>query len=254
MVQFMAPGEQYDRFMGRYLPTLSVALADLADVRSGMRVVDVGCGPGGLTVELTSRVGADNVAGIDPAAQFVAACRERNPGADVREGVAEDLPWPAGYFDAALSSLVLGFMQDPDAGIREMARVVRPGGTVAACVWDLTAGGMAMLGTFWNAVRQIRPDEQGEAMMPGTAEGDIAKRFVAAGLTDVSAGMLHATARYADFDDYWEPFTYGIGPSGGFLVSLPSDDQARVREMCRSSLPDGSFTLAARAWCARGTV
>jgi len=253
-VQFVAPAEQYDRFIGRYLPTLSVALADLADVRPGMRVVDVGCGPGGLTVELTARVDADNVAGIDPAAQFVAACRARNPGADIREGFAESLPWPADYFDAALSSLAIGFMKDPDAGIREMARVVRPGGTVAACMWDMTAGGMPMLGRFWRAVREIRPDEPGERLMPGAAEGDIADRLGAAGLTDVRAGALDAVAEYADFRDYWEPFTYGIGPSGGYLVGLPAAEQAQVREACRALFPDGRFTLAARAWCARGTV
>ncbi|MGZ4277457.1 MAG: class I SAM-dependent methyltransferase, partial [Solirubrobacteraceae bacterium] len=91
---FTAPAEHYDRFMGRYAPTLATALADAAGVHAGMRVVDVGCGPGGLTRELVARAGAANVAAIDPAPQFAAACRERNPGADVREGVAEELPWP----------------------------------------------------------------------------------------------------------------------------------------------------------------
>jgi ubiquinone/menaquinone biosynthesis C-methylase UbiE len=111
-MQFGAPAEHYDRFMGRYTPTLAVALADAAEMRPGMRVVDVGCGPGGLTNELSRRVGARNVAAIDPAAQFAAACQERNPEADVRVGVAEELPWADGEFDAALSSLVIGFMRD----------------------------------------------------------------------------------------------------------------------------------------------
>src|SRR5215213_5944623 len=176
-MQFAAPAEQYDRFMGRYAPTLSAALSDAAGVAAGMRVLDVGCGPGGLTRELIARVGAANVAAVDPAPQFAAACRERNPGADVREGAAEALPWPDGTFDAALASLVVGFMRDADAGVREMARVTRPGGTIAACMWDTTAGGMTMLRVFWNAARRVEPDVAGERRIAGTAEGDIAERF-----------------------------------------------------------------------------
>lgn len=102
-MQFASPAEHYDRFMGRYAPTLAVALADAAGVQPGMRVVDVGCGQGGLARELSARVGAANVAALDPAAQFVAACRERNPGADAR-GHPEELPWANDEFDAALAS------------------------------------------------------------------------------------------------------------------------------------------------------
>ena len=254
MSRFAAPAEQYDRFVGRYLPTLGPALADAAGVAAGMRVLDVGCGPGGLTRELASRVGAAAVAAIDPAPQFAAACAERNPGADVRVGVAEELPWADGDFDAVLSSLVIGFMTDPDRGVREMARVTRPGGVVAACMWDTTAGGMTALRTFWDAVRQVDPGAEGERRMAGTAEGDIAERFRRAGLEDVVAGELAARGAYTDFEDYWEPLTFGIGPSGQHLVSLPADRQAAVREACRAALPTGPFVLEARAWYARATV
>ena len=141
------------------------------------------CGPrrrlraGSLTRELATRLGPGNVAAIDPAPQFAAACSARNPGADVRTGVAEQLPWPAAHFDAALSSLVIGFLKDPGQGVREMARVTHPGGTVAACMWDTTAGGMTMLRIFWNAVRQIEPAAAGESAMAGTSDGDIARRL-----------------------------------------------------------------------------
>jgi ubiquinone/menaquinone biosynthesis C-methylase UbiE len=253
-MQFAAPAEQYDRFMGRYAPTLATALADAAGVAAGMRVLDVGCGPGGLTRELVARVGAGNVAAIDPAPQFAAACRERNPGADVRDGAAEELPWADGEFDAALASLVLGFMRDPDQGVREMARVTRPGGTVAACMWDIHGGGMTMLATFWSAVREIVPDATGERRMAGTSEGDIADRFRRAGLQDVVDGALSARADYAGFDDFWEPFTFAVGPAGQYLRSLSDEQEASVRETCRAELPDGPFTLDARAWYARGTV
>jgi SAM-dependent methyltransferase len=199
-------------------------------------------------------VGAAAVAAVDPAAQFVAACRERNPGADVREGVAEELPWDDGSFDAALSMLVIGFMTDPDRGVGEMARVTRLGGTVAACMWDTAAGGMTMLRTFWGAARRLDPGVQGERRMPGTSEGDIAERFRRAGLEDVEDGALSARASYADFDDFWEPFTFGIGPAGTYLSSLAPDARERVREACRAELPDGAFELDARAWYARGRV
>jgi hypothetical protein len=199
-------------------------------------------------------VGAENVAAIDPAAQFAAACRDRNPRADVRQGVAEELPWPDGTFDAALSSLVIGFMSDPDRGMREMARVTRPGGTVAACMWDIAGGGMKMLRYFWDAVREVDPGAQGERQMAGTQEGDIAHRLTDAGLGDVISGELTASADYTDFEDFWSAFTFGVGPAGHHLQSLSDEQQAGVREALRATVPEGSFTLDARAWYARGTV
>jgi SAM-dependent methyltransferase len=253
-MQFTAPAEAYDRFMGRYTPSLAVALADAVGVEPGARVLDVGCGPGGLAHELSTRVGAENVAAIDPAPQFAQACRDRNPGADVRVGVAEDLPWADGTFDAALSSLVIAFMSDPDQGVREMARVTKPGGRVAVCMWDIKSGGMTMLRMFWDAVRQVQPDVQGELARPGTAEGDLLARFERAGLTDVATGMLTAHADYIGFNDFWEPFTFAVGPSGQHLRSMPAEKQAQVRDACRAQLPDGPFGLDARAWYALGTV
>ena len=129
--------------------------ADAAGIGGGMRVLDVGCGPGGLTRELARRAGAAAVAAIDPSPPFVLACRERNPGVDVRIGVAEQLPFDDGEFDAALASLVVGFMTDAHAGVVEMARVTRPGGTVAACFWD--PGRMPALGIFWAAAASVDP-------------------------------------------------------------------------------------------------
>jgi SAM-dependent methyltransferase len=253
-MQFSGAAAFYDRFMGRYTPSLAVAFADAAGISDGMQVLDVGCGPGGLTRQLADRLGAANVAAIDPAAQFAAACRERNPGADVREGVAEELPWPDAAFDAALSSLVIGFMRDPDRGVREMARVTRPGGTVAVCMWDIATGGMTMLRLFWDAVRQIVPTAEGERRMAGTGQGDIAVRLTRAGLDDVIDGALTAHADYASFDDFWEPFTFAVGPAGQYLQSLPVEQQEAVRETLRGHLPDGPFALDARAWYARGTA
>lgn len=252
--QFAASAPHYDRFMGRYALTLAPAFADAAGVTPGMRVLDVGCGPGGLTSELSRRTAAENVAAIDPAPQFVAACRDRHPAADVREGVAEQLPWASEEFDAVLSSLVIGFMHDPDRGVREMARVTRPGGTVAACMWDIAGGGMIMLRVFWDAVRQLDPSVVGERRLAGTVNGDLVARFKRAGLQGVAGGPLTARADYAGFDDFWEPFTFAVGPAGRYLASLSADQRERVREECRIKLPEGPFSLDALAWCARGTA
>lgn len=256
VAMFRSAAEHYDSFMGRYTVPLAAALADAARIATAIRVVDVGCGPGGLTRELADRVGADRVAAIDPAPQFVAACRERVAGADVREGVAEQLPWEDGSFDAALSCLVIAFMRDADAGVREMARVTRPGGTVAICMWDLEQGGMTMLRLFWTAMRSVQPPATGERGRPGTAEGDIADRLARAGLTDVESGALEVHVDYTDFDDFWNPFTHGVGPAGEALAKLGPRQREAVREACRSELPAGGspFRLSARAWFGRGTV
>jgi ubiquinone/menaquinone biosynthesis C-methylase UbiE len=249
--------ENYDRFMGRYATGLAPKFADAAGVRSGMRVLDVGCGPGALAVELAGRVGEDNVAAIDPDSEFAAACQARIPGANVREGVAESLPWDDGTFDAAMCSLVVAWMSDADQGISEMARVTKPGGTVAAAMWDLHGDGLQMLSHFWGAAREIDPsvadaDEQPRA---GTREGDLVERFDRAGLQGVTGGTLETSVEYADFDDYWQPFTSGGGPaSGAFYASLDDADKTTLRETVRASLPQSPFTLQARAWLALGTV
>jgi SAM-dependent methyltransferase len=253
-MQFTAQALHYDRFMGRYATPLAVALADTAGVVPGLRVLDVGCGPGGLTGELCRRVGAEQVAAIDPAPQFVAACSERHPQADVREGVAERLPWPDATFDAALSALVIAFMSNADQGVAEMARVTRPGGTVAACMWDIAGGGMEMLHIFWTAARQLDPDVVGERRLAGTAQGDIVARFERAGLRDVVGSTLTVSVDYDGFDDFWEPFTFAVGPAGQHLATLAPAQRELVREACLGQLPDGPFSLSARAWCARGTV
>ena len=254
MPEFASPAEHYDRFMGRYTVPLARALADEVGVREGMRVLDVGCGPGGLTSELADRVGAENVAAIDPAEQFVAACLENNPGADVRQGVAEELPWEDDTFDAALSCLVIAFMRDADAGLQQMARVTKPGGRVGVCMWDIAGGGMTMLRLFWSAMKAVKPDIEGEQRRVGTQEGDIAERLKRAGLHDVAGGALEVSVDYSGFEDFWEPLTFAVGPSGQAFAALDDERKAAVREAIRVELPDGPFTLDARSWYATATA
>ena len=220
----------------------------------GWHVLDVGCGPGGLTSILADLVEADGVAAIEPSEPFVAGCRERVPGADVRLGVAEELPFANGEFDAALSQLVVNFMGDAVAGVGEMRRVTRPGGVVVSSVWDYS-GEMTMLRAFWDAALELDPDAPDEGRtMRFCREGELGELWERCGLEDVRTGALAVSARYADFDDYWSPFPAGLAPSGAYCASLDARGQSALREACfvRLGSPAGPFTLSARAWYAVG--
>jgi len=250
-VSFDVAAEAYDRFMGRYSLLLSPHLADLAGVRSGQRVLDVGCGPGGLTAELVTRVGPAAVVAVDPSEPFVAAARARNPGVNVLQASAEELPFPDGSFDAALAQLVVHFMSDPVAGLAEMARVSRRDGVVGACVWD-HGGGQGPLRVFWEAARELDPEVDDESHLAGVREGHLAELFEAAGLRAVEATTLSASLEHPSFDEWWEPFTRGVGPAGAYVASLDAERRAELRETCRRLLPLPPFVLTARAWATRG--
>ncbi|HUF07397.1 MAG TPA: class I SAM-dependent methyltransferase [Candidatus Binatia bacterium] len=252
-MMFNVAASAYDSFMGRYSRLLSPQLADLAAVRDGQRVVDVGCGPGALTTELVARLGVDAVTAVDPSEPFVAAARQRNPGVDVHRASAEELPFPDDTFNAALAQLVVHFMTDPVAGLAEMARVTRPGGAVAACVWD-HGGGQGPLSTFWEVARDLDPEVEGESQRPGTHEGHLEELFAAAGLREISGTVLTADLEHATFDEWWEPFTLGVGPAGSFIADLDAERASALRDACRRRLPAEPFVITARAWAVRGAV
>ncbi len=250
-MSFDVEADAYDRYMGRYSVLLAPQLADFAGVGSGQRVLDVGCGPGALTAELVARVGASAVAAVDPSASFVAAARERNPGVEVLQASAEGLPFPDLTFDAALAQLVVHFMPDPDRGLREMARVSRRSGVVAACVWD-HAGDQGPLSLFWREARALDPAVDDESQLPGVREGHLAELFKAAGLHEIEATVLWASVEHASFDAWWEPFTRSVGPAGSYLAGLSADRQVELREGCRATIPTTPFVVSARAWAVRG--
>lgn len=252
-MSFDVAAEAYDQFMGRWSRPLAPQLAEFAGVRPGLRVLDVGCGPGALTSELTTRLGPAAVAAVDPSVSFVAAARERHPGVDVRQATAEHLPFSDGVFDAALAQLVVHFMADPVAGLSEMARVTRPGGVAAACVWDY-AGGRGPLGPFWLAARELDAGVEDESRLAGTRAGHLAELFEAAGLREVEETALTVSRDHASFEQWWEPFMRGVGPAGGYVSGLDAQQQVELRERCRAMLPGGPFTVTARAWAARGVA
>ena len=250
-MSFDVAAEAYERFMGRYSRGLSPQMADLAGVAPGQLALDVGCGPGILTEELVTRLGAQAVVAVDPSESFVGAARERMPEVEVHRAAAEDLPFESGRFDVALAQLVVHFMTDPVRGIGEMRRVTRPGGVVAACVWDL-AGGQAPLSAFWRAARELDPGVEDESGMPGAREGHLVELFAAAGLADVEPATLTVSREHSSFDDWWDPYTGGVGPAGGYVARLDEEHRVALRERCRELLPDAPFMLTSRAWAARG--
>ena len=250
---FAVAADSYDRFMGRYSVLLAPLLAELAGVAEGQRVLDVGCGPGALTTELVRLLGPDDVTAVDPSESFVAAARERHPGATVERASAEHLPFSDDAFDAALAQLVVHFMADPVAGLEEMARVTRGGGVVAACVWDY-GGGTSPLSPFWNAARELDPDVDDESGLPGARAGHLTELFDAAGLRAVRETALVVEIDHPTFEDWWEPFTLGVGPAGAFVRKLAPERRAELRELARAWLPEPPFKLAGRAWAARGLV
>jgi SAM-dependent methyltransferase len=250
---FAVAARSYDRYMGDYSRELAPRLMAFAGIEPGMRVLDVGCGPGALTTALAGRLGASRVAAADPSEQFVAACAGQVPGGDVRRAPAEELPWEDASFDAALSQLVLNFMRDAPAGVGEMRRVVRPGGVVAACTWDY-ARGMRMLRVFWDAALELDPSAPDERDMRYCSEAELAELWTQAGLDDVVTSPIDVEVSYPSFEGYWEPFTLGVGPGGAYCASLDDVRREALRDRCFRMLgsPEGPFMLAARAFAVRG--
>jgi SAM-dependent methyltransferase len=254
--RFASAADAYDHHVGRYGAQLAAGLLEVADIRREHRVVDVGCGPGPLTRALADRVGAANVAAIDPSPDFVEACRARVRHADVHVATAEELPFPTHAFDATLAQLVVQLMEDREAGVAEMIRVTRAGGVVAACVWDSTT--MPVLRAFWDAALTVAPERAG-AIDDGRRVGyerpdELGALWRACGLLDVTTGELWVSADYESFDDLFQPFAAGTGHSGACYTSLDRVGQERVRAEAHRRLaePDRAFTLRARAWWVRG--
>jgi SAM-dependent methyltransferase len=239
--------------MSGYSVPLAPQLADFAAIAAGQQVLDVGCGPGALTAELVRRLGPAAVSAVDPSGPFVAAAQERYPGVSVRRAAAEQLPFGDQAFDAALAQLVVHFMAHPVVGLCEMARVTRKHGVVAACVWD-HAGGQGPLSLFWEAARELDPDVEGKSQLAGAREGHLAQLFQAAGLHEIEESTLSVTVEHPSFEDWWEPFTLGVGPAGGHAAGLDAKRQTQLRELCREMLPAAPFAVTALAWAARGLV
>ena len=249
---FDVAAEAYDLFMGRYSDPLATELLAAVGLTAGERVLDVGCGPGVLTRRLVDVVGSDHVAAVDPSPPFVEAARQRLPGVQVEQAGAEHLPFEDGGFDHALAQLVVPFMAEPAAGLREMRRVTRTGGSVAATAWNNAAGGTGPLSPFWRAVEAVDPGAYDEARLVGQRDGDLVALFREAGLEEVRQLTLTIRVTHASFSEWWEPYTGGVGPAGDYVARLDEAGKERLRVRAREQLGDGPITITGSAWCAVG--
>ncbi len=253
----------YEQLMGRWSQRLAPLFIDFAGLADGEKILDVGCGTGSLTFALARTADLKEIAAIDYSPVFVAEAIRRNtdPRINIRQADACALPFEDGMFDRALALLVLHFVPEASKAVAEMRRAVRPGGIVAAAVWDHLGGmpGMRMMVDTVAALseggRQLRARYCFQPMM---RPGEMKQTFVEQGLRDVTETQLMVRMDYSSFDDYWAPIAAGEGPLGKYVATLDADERARadaaVRDAYEAGQPDGPRSFANVAWACRGTV
>ena len=254
-------GDAYERFMGRWSRDLAPLLVRFARVRDGDHVLDIGSGTGALAAAVAAAAPSSRVLGIEPAAPYVAFAQTRHGGARVRfeQGDAQQLRLADGSFDRTLSLLVVNFVPDPARALREMIRVTREGGTIAAAVWDYGQG-MEMLRVFWDEAIALNPamDARDERHMPLCRSGELAALWRRHRLQDVVEEALTIQTAFSSFDDYWSPFLEKQGPAGAYVAALSASDREQLRLRLRRRLlgdaADRPIVLRARAWAVLGTV
>jgi SAM-dependent methyltransferase len=252
-------GDRYEPYVGRWSRRVAREFLNWLAVSDGKEWLDVGYGTGALTQAIIKQKHPNSVIGIDASPGYAAYARSRieSPRARFEVGDAQSLPMDTASLDAAVSGLVLNFVPEPLRAVAEMARVVRPGGIVAAYVWDY-AGKMELMRYFWDAAVALNPDAEAldeGRRFPICQPQPLAELFAHAGLSEVEVRPIDVATDFRDFDDYWSPFLGGQGPAPGYAVSLSDTRRTSLQERIRSKLPvtkDGSIHLIARAWAARG--
>jgi trans-aconitate methyltransferase len=254
-------GEAYERYMGRWSRQVAPLFVAWLGPTPESRWADIGCGTGILTEAVLATGEPSQILGVDSARGFldVAQSQVCDPRVSFQEGDAQALPAEEDGFDFAVSGLVLNFVPDKQAMIREMARVVRPGGTVALYVWDY-AGHMQIMRHFFDVATALDPAarEFDDGVKARICRPDpLTRLFEEAGLADVEIQAIDITTAFASFEDYWAPFLGGTGSAPKYCMSLSGPARDELRERLRARLPtgpDGEILLAARAWAVKGRV
>jgi ubiquinone/menaquinone biosynthesis C-methylase UbiE len=253
----------YERLMGRWSTHLAPLFARFAGIRDGQRILDVGCGTGSLSRVLLASGKAIKVVGVDPAEEYVAFAQEgvTDPRATFQVAAAESLPFPDGSFDAAMALLVLQEFDDPGRAVREMARTTRPGGTVAACLWDFQDG-MPMFSLFWRAAEAVAPEAVARRRVEHPPNRPslqtLARLWNGVGLAEVRTAELDLSQEFISFEDFWLPFLTEATPTSAFAVAVNRETNGELANALRRMMPraraDGSFALPARALAVAGVV
>lgn len=253
--------ESYEGYIGRWSGATAPEFLAWLHVRRGARWLDVGCGTGELTRAILEHSAPESVDGFDLSEAYITYARERSAGSVATYAVADALSLPCanGVYDAAVAGLCLNAVTDQPGAVAEMMRVVKPGGTVGAYLWDFD-GKMQMLRYFWETVEALDPGSEDTSVDPrfGICKPDpLAELFCGAGLHDVEVRAVDTPTVFKDFDDFWVPFQQGEAPAQKHTASLSDERRAALRERLRTTLPvigNGSIPLIARAWAAKGRV
>lgn len=254
-------GDRYEPYVGRWSRGIAERFVTWVRPAAGSRWIDVGCGTGALTDTVLVSAAPASVLAVDRSAAYLAYARPRLAGRPVGVGIADAAALPARNrsVDYVVSGLMLNFLSDPARAVAEMTRPCRPGGVVAAYVWDY-ADGMQPIRMFWDAAVAIDPsaaDLDEGRRFPLCRPDRLADLFEHAGLAQVDATSITVPAVFGDFEDFWTPFLGSQGPAPTYCVGLSRDARQELRDRLRSSLPraaDGSIPLSVRAWAVRGTA
>lgn len=250
----------YERYVGRWSRQVAPKFLAWLDCAAGLRWLDVGCGSGALCAAILDQCAPLSAAGVEPSAGFLETARANLAGrAALYQGSAANIPLENEAVDVVVSGLVLNFVTDQPAALEEMRRVARPGGTIAAYVWDY-AGKMDMMRIFWDTASQMDPTaaQLDESIRFSLCTPDRLERlFAGAGLKHITVAPIEIATIFTDFDDYWQPFLGGQGPAPTYAMSLDVETRERLRNRIQQRLPvqpDGSISMTARAWAVRGQV
>jgi SAM-dependent methyltransferase len=254
-------GNQYEKFMGRWSELVALNFLEWLAVSPGSSWLDVGCGTGSLTKLILEKYKPKKIISIDSSPEFIKHTQQSiiNPVVHFQVGQAEELELEPDSVDAVVSGIMLNFVQSPEAAVKEMIRVTKPGGIVGIFLWDY-AEGMEMLRYFWNAAVELSPNakeyDEGNRF-PICKEGQLEFLVKDCGLKKVEAAPIEVTTVFRNFDDYWIPFLGNVGPAPAYNMSMNEEDRQRLKNKLKEKLPiaeDGSISLPAKVWAVKGTA